>query len=132
MPSVVRQACVIEDPKPIKVAVSADITLPHSSLILPARDDTAEYDDTADSYSFQDDPKLVVWRKGNRAVIRLHVKPFTPEEDKRDAPIVVGFVMQHGYVNTIATLEHKAPQKLDLRVKLYLTLDKIGGPIHVE
>ena len=129
MPSVVRQASVVEDVKPIKIKVTGDLTLPHSSLILPPRDDTAEYDDTADSHSFQDDPKLVVWRKGNRAVIRLHVTPYTPDENKRDEPVIVGFVMQHGYVNTIATLEHKAPQKLDLRVKLYLTLDKVGGPI---
>lgn len=110
----------------MKISTTADITLPHSSVILPARDDTAEYDDTADYHSFQDDPKLVVWRKGNKAVIRLHVTPREIEEDKRDEEIV-GFVMQHGYVNTIATLEHKTPQKLDLRVKLYLTLDKING-----
>ncbi|XP_043272413.1 dynactin subunit 4 [Venturia canescens] len=126
MPSAVRQASVMEDPKAIKITPSADITLPHSSVILPPRDDTAEYDDTADYHSFQDDPKLVVWRKGNKAVIRLHVTPHEIQEDKRDEEIIVGFVMQHGYVNTIATLEHKTPQKLDLRVKIYLTLDKIN------
>lgn len=35
--------------------------------------------------------------------------------------------MQYGYVNTITTLEHKAPQKLDLKVKLYLTIGNIVG-----
>lgn len=60
--------------------------------------------------------RLVVWRKGNKAVIRLHVTPCN------DEPTVIGFVLQYGYVNTIATLDNKIPQKVDLKVQLYLTL----------
>ena len=72
--------------------------------------------------------RLVVWRKGNKAVIRLHVLPYVDEVRKStDGSIVIGFVMQYGYVNTIATLEHKAPQKLDLKVKLFLTLGNLVG-----
>lgn len=33
--------------------------------------------------------------------------------------------MQHGYINTIATLEHKPPQKLDVKVKLYVTVGQL-------
>lgn len=126
MPSAVRQGPIIEEVKAIKVVPNADLVLPHSSLILPARDDAAEYDDTADTHNFQDDPKLVVWRKGNKAIVRLNVTPFENDEIKEES-VIVGFVMQHGYVNTITALEHKAPQKLDLKVKLYLTLGKLCG-----
>ncbi|XP_018393235.1 PREDICTED: dynactin subunit 4 isoform X1 [Cyphomyrmex costatus] len=124
--STVRQVPVTEDPKAIKVISNADLMLPHSSLILPPRDDAAEYDDTNDNHNFQDDPKLVVWRKGNKAVIRLHVTPHDTNKDNED-PVIVGFVMQHGYVNTIAALEHKSPQKVDVKVKLYLTVGQIVG-----
>jgi len=62
LPSTVRQALVTEDPKPIKVVPNADLMLPHSSLILPPRDDAAEYDDTSDNHNFQDDPKYVEYK----------------------------------------------------------------------
>lgn len=48
-----------EDPKSIKVTPNADLILPKNSLILPPRDDTAEYDDTSDNHNFQDDPKYI-------------------------------------------------------------------------
>lgn len=127
LPSILQKVPVIEEPKPIKFQANADIVLPHSPIILPPRDDAAEYDDTGDNHNFQDDPKLVVWRKGNKAIIRLHVVPHEATQDSEGTPVIVGFVMQYGYVNTIATLEHKAPQKLDLRVKLYLTIGELVG-----
>lgn len=58
-------------------------------------------------------------------MIRLHVTPH--ETANNETPIVIGFVMQHGYVNTIAALEHKAPQKIDVKVKLYLSLGQLIG-----
>ncbi|KAM0731702.1 Dynactin subunit 4 [Formica fusca] len=128
LPSAVRQTPITEDPKPIKIVPNADLILPHSALILPPRDDAAEYDDTSDNHNFQDDPKLVVWRKGNKAVIRLHVIPHDINEntdENSEEPVIVGFVMQHGYVNTIAALEHKSPQKVDVKVKLYLNVGQL-------
>ncbi|CAD6229976.1 GSCOCG00006670001-RA-CDS [Cotesia congregata] len=125
LPSVVRQASVLEDPKPVKIISGATIELPTGPVILAPRDDAAEYDDTGDTQTFPDDPKLVVWRKGNKAVLKLRVTPLVPEEGKEKEPIIVGLVMQYGYINTIATLEHKTPQKVDLKVKLFLTLDKL-------
>lgn len=65
----------------------------------------------------------MVWRKGNKAVIRLHVTPH--DNTNNEDPVIVGFVMQHGYVNTIAALEHKSPQKIDVKVKLYLTVGQL-------
>lgn len=58
MPSV-RQAPETEDPKSIKVIPNADLILFKNPLILPPRDDAAEYDDTSDNHNFQDDPKYV-------------------------------------------------------------------------
>lgn len=122
MPSIVRQVPIVEEPKTVKITPNADIVLPHSPLILPPRDDAAEYDDTGDNHNFQDDPKLVVWRKGNRAVVRLHVTPNEDMQGSDDKSVIVGFVMQYGYVNTITALEHKPHQKLYLKVKLYLSI----------
>ncbi|XP_043579699.1 dynactin subunit 4 isoform X1 [Bombus pyrosoma] len=127
LPSIVRQVPVSEETKPIKITANADLVLPHSPLILPRRDDAAEYDDTGDTHNFQDDPKFVIWRKGNKAVIKLHVTPHENIQESDGQPIIIGFVMQYRYVNTITTLEHKAPQKLDLKVKLYLTVGNIVG-----
>lgn len=126
LPSIVRHIPVIEEPKPLKINTNADLILPHSPLILPPRDDTAEYDDTDDTYNFQDDPKLVVWRKAHKAVLRLHVTPYEIEQNGDDS-VVVGFIMQYGYINTITGSDNKGPRKLDLRVKVYLTLGKVVG-----
>ncbi|XP_058800669.1 dynactin subunit 4 [Phymastichus coffea] len=128
LPSAVRQTVVIEESKPITIAPTGEVILPSNLIILPPRDDTAEYDEPGDNHNFQDDPKLVVWRKGNKAVIRLHILPYVDKEKRAEGdPIVIGFVMQYGYVNTIATLEHKAPQKLDLKVKLFITAGNLTG-----
>ncbi|XP_012276685.1 dynactin subunit 4 [Orussus abietinus] len=128
LPFAVRQVSVTEDPKSITIIPGANISLPQSALILPPRDDAAEYDDTGDTHNFQDDPNLVVWRKGNKAIVRLQVTPHRGEQSiENQENIIVGLVMQHGYVNTIATLEHKTPQQLDLKAKLFLTLGKLVG-----
>lgn len=61
-------------------------------------------------------------------MIRLHVIPHDINEntdENSEEPVIVGFVMQHGYVNTIAALEHKSPQKVDVKVKLYLNVGQL-------
>lgn len=57
MPLIVRQIPIAEEIRSIKVNPNADVLLPQASLILPPRDDAAEYDDTGDTHNFQDDPK---------------------------------------------------------------------------
>lgn len=52
-----RQHSVTVDPRPIKTEINADVNTPSSSFILPLRDDAAEYDDSTDTHSIQDDPK---------------------------------------------------------------------------
>lgn len=59
-------------------------------------------------------------------MIRLHVIPHDINENTdENSEVIVGFVMQHGYVNTIAALEHKSPQKVDVKVKLYLNVGQL-------
>lgn len=55
--SVVRPPAIVEEPKPINVVPNADIVLPLKHVVIPPRDDTAEYDDSTDVQNFQDDPK---------------------------------------------------------------------------
>lgn len=47
------------EPRTIPASISGDVSLPDPSatVLLPPRDDTAEYDDSADTHNFQDDPK---------------------------------------------------------------------------
>lgn len=53
-----------ELPRPIcNLQINTDVELPHCSVILPPRDDAAEYDDSADTHNFQDDTKYDEDRK---------------------------------------------------------------------
>lgn len=60
-------------------------------------------------------------------MIKLLITPHEDLQADGSQSVIIGFVMQYGYLNTITTLEHKAPKKLDLRVKLYLTVGNIVG-----
>ncbi|GLG98099.1 Dynactin subunit 4 [Gryllus bimaculatus] len=127
LPSICRQVSITEDPRPVNVALTGDISLPPVTLVLPPRDDAAEYDDSGDTHNFQDDPKIVVWRKANKAAMKLVI---TPEEDISEGrDVIVGFVMHYTYINTMATqlLEQREPQKVNLKVKLYITVGKVVG-----
>jgi dynactin-4 len=59
LPSLSRQMSISEDPRPVNVKLTGEVILPSSSIVLPPRDDAAEYDDSGDTYHFQDDPKYV-------------------------------------------------------------------------
>lgn len=59
LPSLSRQMSISEDPRPVNVKLTGEVILPSSSVVLPPRDDAAEYDDSGDTYHFQDDPKYV-------------------------------------------------------------------------
>lgn len=113
-------------PRKISQEITATLEIPTSSFILSPRDDAAEYDDTGDNHNIQDDSKLVVFRKSNKAVVRLQI---TPNADlKIGDPVVLAFNMHHIYTNTIATtVENKEPQKCDHKVKVFLELGKTVG-----
>ncbi|XP_017777117.1 PREDICTED: dynactin subunit 4 [Nicrophorus vespilloides] len=120
------QSSLTSHPRQINAKVGTDVSIPTSSIILPARDDAAEYDDTGETQNFQDDPKLVVFRKSNKAVIKLLVAPM--ENLELGEEVIAGFTMQHVYTSTIATTtENKEPQKFDHKMKIYLTLGTLVG-----
>lgn len=59
LPSLSRQMYISEDPRPVNVKLTGEVILPSLPVVLPPRDDAAEYDDSGDTYHFQDDPKCV-------------------------------------------------------------------------
>ncbi|CAH1960029.1 unnamed protein product [Acanthoscelides obtectus] len=121
-----RTPSITVKPRRIKEDLNCKIGIPESSFILLPRDDAAEYDDSGDSHNIQDDPKLVKWRKSNKAFIRLYV---TPNEDlPLNSEVTCGFVMQHIYTNTITSkVENKEPQQYNHKVKVFLTLGNSVG-----
>ncbi|KAK5650079.1 hypothetical protein RI129_001113 [Pyrocoelia pectoralis] len=125
--SLSRQPSITIKPRSVTVPIAASIEVPNNTFILPPRDDAAEYDDSGDTHNIQDDPKLVVWRKSNKAVIRLKIIP--ESDSKIGDEVVVGFIMQHVYVNTITTVDNKEPQKYEHKIKVFL---KLGGLVGNE
>jgi dynactin-4 len=65
-----------------------------------------------------------VWRKANKAAVKMAVVPLDSSAEAGE--VLVGFVMKYTYVNTMATLEQKEPQKADLKVKIFITVGKIA------
>jgi dynactin-4 len=74
LPSLSRQLSISEDPRPVNVKLTGEVILPSSSVLLPPRDDAAEYDDSGDTCHFQDNPKYVY----DDAVISLNIFSFLP------------------------------------------------------
>ncbi|KAF4525582.1 hypothetical protein B566_EDAN010441 [Ephemera danica] len=103
--------------------VNGTIGLPEQEIQLMQRDDAAEFDDTSKAPTFTDDPKLVAWRKGNKVALRLRVKP----EEGASGKLGVSFFMKYTHVNTMATLEKKEPQKLQLQCQVFLNAGNIFG-----
>jgi hypothetical protein len=61
LPSLSRQLSICEDPHPVNAKLTGEVILPSSSVLLPPRDDAAEYDDSGDTCHFQDNPKYVCY-----------------------------------------------------------------------
>lgn len=57
IPSAIRQISVVEEPVPMKISANSELFVQETAITLPARDDTAEYDDPSDTLTFKDDPK---------------------------------------------------------------------------
>lgn len=125
LPSLSRQMYISEDPRPVNVKLTGEVILPLSSVVLPPRDDAAEYDDSGDTFHFQDDTKVVVWRKANKAAVKMVVIPLDSAMEAGE--VLIGFVMKYTYVNTMATLEQKEPQKVDLKIKVFINVGKTVG-----
>ncbi|KAK6644867.1 hypothetical protein RUM43_001140 [Polyplax serrata] len=109
------------EPRPVRIGLTGEAILPESSVILPGRDDAAEYDDNSEYENFNDDKKVVVWRKDNRAVIKFPIKP--NEDLKTGDEVIIGFVLSHTYINTI--IQDKSQQKIIHQVRMIVNAGKV-------
>ncbi|KAH1026382.1 hypothetical protein HUJ05_000056 [Dendroctonus ponderosae] len=119
-----RQPSITVKPRKIEQHVNCDVEMPEGAFVLPPRDDAAEYDESSDVHNVEHDPKHVVWRKSNKAFIKLLVVPNANLQANQD--VVCGFSMEHIYTNIlVATMENKQPQKSHHRVRIFFNLGKI-------
>ncbi len=122
LPPIQKKAFPCEKPRAVKFKTNARVDLPDGILSLPARDDTAEFDDSNDSHQYQDNPSIIVWRKGNKLVAKFSVTPDT--DVKEDEEVKIGFVMRYSYHDkSISPLEQKAGKDVNIDVRHFL---KIG------
>ena len=95
---------------------------------LPARDDTAEYDESGpDLTGVEDDHRIVVWRKSNKAGIlaRARIDP----DLAPGTQVVTGFALRYEYTNTLTSLEQKEVSRYDVTVPVYVILGNIAPPL---
>lgn len=108
---------------------NCDLIAPKEEIVLPPRDETSDFDDFAETPDFQDDPKLVPWRKANKAAVYLDVvRQVTDSSSEEYTTPVLGITIEYDYVNTIVALESKGvqePQKVRLQAHLLIALDRV-------
>lgn len=126
--SLTKPVAVMEEPKPIDISLTCDVQLPASDveIVLPPKDDAAEYDDSGETQQFHDDPKVVIHRRANKASLRFSIVPHT---DMAGENCVLGFAFHYTYVNRIAApaaapFEQK-PQKVQLSTRVFMNCGKI-------
>lgn len=123
-----QQSIIAEECRVVNQKVNAHVFIPDSSFGLNLRDDTAEFDE--DVQVKQEDPKFIVWRRSNKAIIQLNVK-LTPDEMKIDEEVIVGFTMQYTYVNTVvggtagSNVFGNDPQEHALSSRVYIRLGRV-------
>jgi len=102
---------------------NAEVIVPSCSIPLAPRDDAAEFDDSSDQqHNFEDDSKVIVFRKANKVGFFVRVKPLVTSGN-----VQISFRMKHEYINATSALpnEKKAPQVVELTHYVYLTLGEV-------
>ncbi|KAL1459353.1 hypothetical protein WDU94_011344 [Cyamophila willieti] len=115
-----KSTILMEEARIQEVTTTGQLDLPKCELVLPPRDDAADCDDLADNQNYNDDPKIVIWRKCNKVGVRMQI---TPNPDLTVGSMVkVGFLLNFTYTNTLSsTLENKqAPQIIPVDVKMFI------------
>lgn len=109
-------------PIPIVLELQGDIVVPEGEIKIAARDDTAEYDDTNEVNTDNDDPKYVFWRKGNKVALKFEVKPY--ENIKKNENVQVGFIMNFMYLDSMSHVinqkQHQNIYKVPIKIVLNL------------
>lgn len=119
---------IAEECREVRQKVNAEVFIPDSSFGLNLRDDTAEFDE--DVQVKQKDPKFIIWRRSNKAIIQLNVK-LTPAELIIDEEVILGFTMQYTYINTVvggttgSNVFGNDPKEHALRSRVYIRLGRV-------
>jgi len=114
----------LEKPRIVTVQTNGVIDLPDVTITLPARDDTAEYDDVSDSNQYQDNPAIVIWRKGNKIQVKFAVAPDEGVEVGEE--VKVGFGLRFTYPDKIiSSLEQKESKNLNIDMRHYLNVGDV-------
>lgn len=105
-----------------KEKINCDFQLPVESILLPARDDLAEYELTAPQ-NLKDDPKAVLWRRGNKVVLST---PLTvSEEAEEEEEKRTGFVFEFGAVRAGFETKEVQPQPTNVYIPVFIHLGRI-------
>ena len=102
---------------------NARVELPACEFTMSPRDDASEFDDMGDSsQAFQDDPKVVVFRKANKIGFFIKVIPETETKN-----VHISFRMKYDYKNMAMALQadKKEPETVLLSQYVYVDL----GPL---
>lgn len=118
-----RQTSITEDPRLVSKKTTADMKMLESSFILNHRDDSAEFDELAETTT-KEEPSFIVSRKSNKVSLKVN---FTPNEDLEVGDeVVIGFTMQYTYINTVSnTPDKKEPQQHALTSRVYINMGTI-------
>jgi len=100
----------------LKEKVNADFQLPCEQILLPARDDLAEYELTT-SPNLNDDPKAVLWRRGNKVVLSTPL-------NVRDASLekLAAIVFEFGAVRAGFETKEVQPQPTNVYIPVFISL----------
>ncbi|RUS70486.1 hypothetical protein EGW08_021749, partial [Elysia chlorotica] len=101
---------------------SAKVELPKKELLLAGRDEPSMQmcEETSQADEFKDDPKVIVFRKGNKIGFIVKVTPVVNEGD-----VKIQFLMKHEFRNTTTVAlqsESKEPEIVWLEHKVYMNL----------
>ncbi|XP_022232227.2 dynactin subunit 4 [Drosophila obscura] len=112
-----RQNSTREVKREVEDVTNAEIVPLESEFVLSQRDDSKEFDE--DVQLPTEEPKFIVWRKGNKVLIRLQFTPAAELSSGTD--VMLGFFMQYTYVNTVSNAsEKKEPTTHALHSRIFI------------
>ncbi|KAH8277834.1 hypothetical protein KR018_008506 [Drosophila ironensis] len=113
-----RQNSTREVKREVNDVSNAEVVPLESEFALSQRDDSKEFDEFVQQPA--EEPKFIVWRRGNKVLIRLQ---FTPAAElPPSTEVVLSFFMQYTYVNTVTNAsEKKEPTTHALHSRVFIT-----------
>lgn len=119
-----RQNSIREVKREVRELANATIVPLEGPFVLNQRDDSKEFDE--DVQAPTEEPKFIVWRKGNKVLIRLD---FTPAAELQSGnAVTLGFYMQYTYVNTVSnTPDKKEPTTHALYSRIFIEAGEIAN-----